>query len=45
MALVKNFKLIYRLVLGKFGLEKVFGDYLDRKQAVLDYKNTDLKRF
>ena len=44
MALVKNFKLIYRLVLGKFGLEKVFGDFLDRKQAVLDYKNTDLNK-
>ena len=44
MALVKNFKLIYRLVLGKFGLEKVFGYFLDRKQAVLDFKNTDLKK-
>ena len=35
---------IYRLVLGKFGLERVFGDFLDRKQAVLDLKNTDLNK-
>ena len=44
MALVKNFKFMYRWFLGKFGLEKVFGDFLDRKQAVLDHKNTDLKK-
>ena len=28
-------------VLGKMGLEVVFDDYIDRKQALLDYKNMD----
>ena len=41
MVLVKNVKFLLSLYLGKTGLEIVFGDVLDRKQAFLDYKNVD----
>ena len=41
MVLVKNVKFLLGLYLGKTGLEIVFGDVLDRKQAFLDYKNVD----
>ena len=38
MILVKNVKFRLGLYLGKTGLEIVFGDVLDRKQAFPDYK-------
>ena len=41
MILVKNLKFLLGLYLGKTGLEIVFGDVLDRKQAFPDYKNVD----
>ena len=43
MVLGKNFK-FHPFSLGKIGLEKVFGAVLDRKEAVLDYKNINLIR-
>ena len=44
MVLGKNVKFLHPLSLGKIGLEKVFGAVLDRKEAVLDYKNINLIR-
>ena len=41
---MKHFILISRFFLVKFGLGKVFGDFLERKLAVLDHKNADLKK-
>ena len=41
MILVKNLKFLLGLYLGKTGLEIVFRDVLDRKQAFPDYKNVD----
>ena len=43
MVLVKNWKFCKRFVLCKIHQEKVFGDVLARKQAVLDNINMDLK--
>ena len=37
-------KFVYCLSLGKFGLEKVFGCFLDRKLVFLDHKNLDIKK-
>ena len=42
--LVKNFKFLYLSNLGTFGLEKIFGDVLDRKLASLDHKITYSKK-
>ena len=44
MVLGKNVKFLHPFSLGKIGLEKVFGAVLDRKEAVLDYKNINLIR-
>ena len=44
MVLVKNVKFLYPFFLGKIGLREVFGTVLDRKEAILDYKNIDLIR-
>ena len=41
MILVKKYKFPPRLFQEKIGLEVVFDDYIDRKQALLDYKNMD----
>ena len=43
MVLVKNLIFCERFVLCKIHPEKVFGDFLDRKQAFLDNINIDLK--
>ena len=43
MVLVKNFKFLDLSNLGTFGLEKIFGDVLDRKLASLHHKITYLK--
>ena len=40
----ETFHLISRFFFVKFGLGKVFGDFLERKLAVLDHENTDLKK-
>ena len=37
-------KFLYPFFLGKIGQEKVFGNFLDTKQAFLDYKNLDFKK-
>ena len=39
MILVKNSNFSHRLFLVKIGLEMMFGDVLDRKEAFLDNKN------
>ena len=44
MVLVKNVKFLHPFFLGKIGLQQVFGAVLDRKEAILDYKNIDLIR-
>ena len=44
MVLDKNVKFLHPFSLGKIGLEKVFGAVLDRKKAILDYKNINLIR-
>ena len=44
MVLGKNVKFLHPFSLAKIGLEKVFGAVLDRKEAVLDYKNINLIR-
>ena len=44
MVLVKNVKFLHPFFWGKKGLEKVFGIVLDRKEAILDYKNINLIR-
>ena len=44
MVLVKHLKVCLRLVLCKIHPEKVFGDFLVRKQAFLDNINMDLKK-
>ena len=44
MVLVKNAKFLHPFFLGKIGLQEVFGAVLDRKEAILDYKNIDLIR-
>ena len=41
MISVRNCKFPFRLFSEKMGLEVVFDDYIDRKQALLDYKNMD----
>ena len=35
MVLVKNFSLVYFFVLSKFGLQRLFGDIVNRKLAFL----------
>ena len=45
MVLVKNVKFLHPFFLGKIGLQElVFGTVLERKEAILDYKNVDLIR-
>ena len=44
MALVKNFKFLHLPNLGTFGLEKIFGDVLDRTLGSLYHKITYLKK-
>ena len=44
MVLVKNVKFLHTFFLGKIGSQEVFGAVLDRKEAILDYKNIDLIR-
>ena len=44
MVLVKNLSFFLLFVLAKKGQVKVFGDILERKLAVLAYKNIDLKK-
>ena len=44
MVLVKNLKFCKRFVLRQINREKVFGDVLLRKQAILDNINMDLKK-
>ena len=44
MVFVKNLKFSERFVLCKIPPEKVFGDFLVRKQAFPDNINMDLKR-
>ena len=44
MVLVKSLKFCERFVLFKIHPEKLFGDFLIRKQAFLDNINMDLKR-
>ena len=44
MVLVKNVKFLHSFFLGKKGVEKVFGAVLDRKEAILDYKNINFIR-
>ena len=44
MVLVKNLKFFERFLLCKLHPEKVLGDVLVRKQAILDNINMDLKR-
>ena len=43
MIIVKNWQFFHLLTLGKIGQENVFYDILDRKTALLDYKNIKLK--
>ena len=38
----ENVKFIHLFFLGKISLEKVIGAVLDRKEAILDYKNINL---
>ena len=38
----ENVKFIHLFFLGKISLEKVIGAALDRKEAILDYKNINL---
>ena len=45
MALVKNFKFLHLPILGTFGLEKIFGDVLDRTLASLYHKIVSLFPF
>ena len=42
--LVKNLKFIHPFFLGQIGLEKVFGAVLDGKQAILAFKNNNLRK-
>ena len=44
MISVKNSKFFHVFILGKIGEENVFHDILDRKNALLDYKNIKLKK-
>ena len=44
MISVKNSKFFHVFILGKIGEENVFRDILDRKNALLDYKNIKLKK-
>ena len=44
MVLVKNLSFFLLFGLAKKGQVKVFGDILERKLAVLAYKNIDLKK-
>ena len=39
MVLVKNGQFFYLFILGKIGQQNVFYDILERKIALLDYKN------
>ena len=39
MILVKKFKFFHLLFLSKIDPEKVFADVLDKKEAIIDYKN------
>ena len=41
---VKNLKFVYFLSLGTFGLEKLFGCFLDRKIVFLDHKDLDINK-
>ena len=42
--LVKNYLFYSILLFSKIGQKKVFFDLVDRKLAILDYKNMDLKK-
>ena len=44
MISVKNSKFFHVFILGQIGEENVFHDILDRKNALLDYKNIKLKK-
>ena len=44
MIFVKNCQFVPLFILGKIGKENVFYDILDRKNALLDYKNIKLKK-
>ena len=44
MISVKNSKFFHVFILGKIGEENVFHDILDRKNALLDYKNIKFKK-
>ena len=44
MVLVRNLPFFHLLFLGNIGQEKVFYDFLERKNAFLDYKNNKLKK-
>ena len=41
--MVKNLKFIHPFFFGQIGLEKVFDAVLDGKQAILAFKNSNLK--
>ena len=41
---VKKLKFVYFLSLGTFGLEKLFGCFLDRKIVFLDHKDLDINK-
>ena len=40
----ENVKFIHPFFLGKISLEKVIGAVLERKEAILDYKNIKIKK-
>ena len=42
--LVKNLKFLHPFFFGQIGLQKVFGAALDRKQAILAFKNSNLRK-
>ena len=44
MILVKKLKFFYLLSLSKIDHEKLFGDVLDKKEAIKDYKNDCLRK-
>ena len=45
MVLVKNLKIFHLFIFGKIREENVFDDILERKQAFLDYKKEEVKKF
>ena len=44
MVLVKNVKFLHPFFFRQIGLENIFGAVLDRKQAILDYKNMSMRK-